>query len=103
MRPALYLSIVILGVAQLGLALASVRAMDAEINARQLRDESAGPQPRIAPPAVSDKLAVRISLISAGSALCGAGCIMVGSLLTALHIMSRYAMKSRLGTDEKPE
>ena len=103
MKPALYGLVILLGLVQLGLAFGMMRAVDEAIGSGAVRrDGFIGPMP---PPVarLDEGAARRLTMLGAGTAVCGAGCVMIGALLSGMYLLQNVARRSRLGTDEPIE
>lgn len=103
-KPVLYFLMIVLGLAQIGLGLATSRVVDAAINTRQARPlNTQGPQEQMHTPEITPEAARRLAMIGAATAGTGGCCMMIGTVLIATHLLQKHSARSRLGTDVKPD
>lgn len=107
MKQVLYLSLIVIGMALLGIAITQMRVVDTQLSLRQpkqaeLIGKATRPDTEIGASTIDSKTASTFTVIGAAVAVLGAANVMVGSLLTAVHLMETRASRSRLGTDIGP-
>jgi hypothetical protein len=99
-RIILSLLVIVLGLAQIGIAFGVTGAVDASISRDRPRFEAPGeiPEPP-APATMTTDVARRLTMMAAASGVAGGCCIMIGTTFILMHLLQHRSMRSRLGTD----
>lgn len=101
MRPALSLMLIVLGLAQIGVAVATMRTLDGEMSSRTLRTDRTveGRFGEVPDPTISTGGARKMTMLGAASALLGGCTTIVGATLLVSFLLEKRSMRSALGTD----